>query len=179
MRRRTVAGVPHRRAGDPVGGHQRGNGDAHHRHVGGPDVGGVAVGVSGKGLEGYLPGNGLLASLGLDPLQEICEGKGQSLNLLDRVLRRLERRRIATALVHDPVPGHVAVVDLELAVGDRHRRHEAADRREERVVHLQRRERLAACPVLLRAFCGLRFCGLRFWAAFLATFASSSMSSHW
>jgi fumarate reductase flavoprotein subunit len=26
--------------------------------------GGVAVGVSGKGLEGYLPGNGLLASLG-------------------------------------------------------------------------------------------------------------------
>jgi fumarate reductase flavoprotein subunit len=27
--------------------------------------GGVAVGVSGKGLEGYLPGNGLLASLGL------------------------------------------------------------------------------------------------------------------
>jgi hypothetical protein len=25
----------------------------------------VAVGVSGKGLEGYLPGNGLLASLGL------------------------------------------------------------------------------------------------------------------
>jgi hypothetical protein len=24
----------------------------------------VAVGVSGKGLEGYLPGNGLLASLG-------------------------------------------------------------------------------------------------------------------
>jgi fumarate reductase flavoprotein subunit len=33
-----------------------------------PDLyagGGVAVGVSGKGLEGYLPGNGLLASLGL------------------------------------------------------------------------------------------------------------------
>ena len=27
--------------------------------------GGVATGVSGKGLEGYLPGNGLLASLGL------------------------------------------------------------------------------------------------------------------
>jgi fumarate reductase flavoprotein subunit len=27
--------------------------------------GGVAVGVSGKGVEGYLPGNGLLASLGL------------------------------------------------------------------------------------------------------------------
>jgi fumarate reductase flavoprotein subunit len=27
--------------------------------------GGVAAGVSGKGLEGYLPGNGLLASLGL------------------------------------------------------------------------------------------------------------------
>ena len=27
--------------------------------------GGVAVGISGKGLEGYLPGNGLLASLGL------------------------------------------------------------------------------------------------------------------
>ena len=27
--------------------------------------GGAAVGVSGKGLEGYLPGNGLLASLGL------------------------------------------------------------------------------------------------------------------
>jgi fumarate reductase flavoprotein subunit len=27
--------------------------------------GGVAVGVSGKGLDGYLPGNGLLASLGL------------------------------------------------------------------------------------------------------------------
>jgi len=27
--------------------------------------GGVAVGVSGRGLEGYLPGNGLLASLGL------------------------------------------------------------------------------------------------------------------
>lgn len=27
--------------------------------------GGVAVGVSGEGLEGYLPGNGLLASLGL------------------------------------------------------------------------------------------------------------------
>jgi fumarate reductase flavoprotein subunit len=27
--------------------------------------GGVAVGVSGQGLEGYLPGNGLLASLGL------------------------------------------------------------------------------------------------------------------
>ena len=27
--------------------------------------GGTAVGVSGKGLEGYLPGNGLLASLGL------------------------------------------------------------------------------------------------------------------
>jgi fumarate reductase flavoprotein subunit len=27
--------------------------------------GGVAVGVSGKGLEGYLPSNGLLASLGL------------------------------------------------------------------------------------------------------------------
>jgi fumarate reductase flavoprotein subunit len=27
--------------------------------------GGVAVGVSGTGLEGYLPGNGLLASLGL------------------------------------------------------------------------------------------------------------------
>src|SRR5262245_50245734 len=27
-------------------------------------AGGVAVGVSGKGLEGYLPGNGLLASLG-------------------------------------------------------------------------------------------------------------------
>src|SRR5262245_3621833 len=27
--------------------------------------GGVAVGVSGKGLQGYLPGNGLLASLGL------------------------------------------------------------------------------------------------------------------
>jgi hypothetical protein len=27
--------------------------------------GAVAVGVSGKGLEGYLPGNGLLASLGL------------------------------------------------------------------------------------------------------------------
>jgi fumarate reductase flavoprotein subunit len=27
--------------------------------------GSVAVGVSGKGLEGYLPGNGLLASLGL------------------------------------------------------------------------------------------------------------------
>jgi fumarate reductase flavoprotein subunit len=30
--------------------------------------GGVAVGVSGKGLEGYLPGNGLLASLGLGML---------------------------------------------------------------------------------------------------------------
>jgi fumarate reductase flavoprotein subunit len=27
--------------------------------------GGVATGISGKGLEGYLPGNGLLASLGL------------------------------------------------------------------------------------------------------------------
>jgi fumarate reductase flavoprotein subunit len=27
--------------------------------------GGAAMGVSGKGLEGYLPGNGLLASLGL------------------------------------------------------------------------------------------------------------------
>jgi hypothetical protein len=27
--------------------------------------GGVAVGVSGKGVEGYLPGKGLLASLGL------------------------------------------------------------------------------------------------------------------
>jgi fumarate reductase flavoprotein subunit len=27
--------------------------------------GGVASGISGKGLEGYLPGNGLLASLGL------------------------------------------------------------------------------------------------------------------
>jgi fumarate reductase flavoprotein subunit len=27
--------------------------------------GGVAMGISGKGLEGYLPGNGLLASLGL------------------------------------------------------------------------------------------------------------------
>jgi fumarate reductase flavoprotein subunit len=27
--------------------------------------GGAATGVSGKGLEGYLPGNGLLASLGL------------------------------------------------------------------------------------------------------------------
>ena len=27
--------------------------------------GGVAIGISGKGLEGYLPGNGLLASLGL------------------------------------------------------------------------------------------------------------------
>jgi fumarate reductase flavoprotein subunit len=27
--------------------------------------GGVAVGVSGTGLQGYLPGNGLLASLGL------------------------------------------------------------------------------------------------------------------
>ena len=30
--------------------------------------GGVAVGVSGKGLEGYLPGNGLLASLGFGML---------------------------------------------------------------------------------------------------------------
>jgi fumarate reductase flavoprotein subunit len=30
--------------------------------------GGAAVGVSGKGLEGYLPGNGLLASLGLGML---------------------------------------------------------------------------------------------------------------
>jgi fumarate reductase flavoprotein subunit len=30
--------------------------------------GGVTVGVSGKGLEGYLPGNGLLASLGLGML---------------------------------------------------------------------------------------------------------------
>jgi len=30
--------------------------------------GGVAVRVSGKGLEGYLPGNGLLASLGFGTL---------------------------------------------------------------------------------------------------------------
>jgi fumarate reductase flavoprotein subunit len=30
--------------------------------------GGVVVGVSGKGLEGYLPGNGLLPSLGLGML---------------------------------------------------------------------------------------------------------------
>ena len=40
--------------------------------------GGVAVGVSGKGLEGYLPGNGLLASLGFGMLA--AEHAAASLN---------------------------------------------------------------------------------------------------
>jgi fumarate reductase flavoprotein subunit len=40
--------------------------------------GGVAVGVSGKGLEGYLPGNGLLASLGLG--MRAAEHAAESLN---------------------------------------------------------------------------------------------------
>ena len=40
--------------------------------------GGVAVGVSGRGLEGYLPGNGLLASLGLG--MRAAEHAAESLN---------------------------------------------------------------------------------------------------
>jgi flavocytochrome c len=40
--------------------------------------GGVAVGVSGRGLEGYLPGNGLLASLGLG--MRAAEHAAESIN---------------------------------------------------------------------------------------------------
>jgi fumarate reductase flavoprotein subunit len=41
--------------------------------------GGVATGISGKGLEGYLPGNGLLASLGLGMI--IGEHAAESLKI--------------------------------------------------------------------------------------------------